>query len=148
MKKKVYIAHNFKARGWLLDVVVPQLETVGFEVTSRWLRTAKADAEGGDGFRGFSPANPYTTSAAKEAEFAAVYDLYDVRVADYLLYFASAFEGKAGIGKHVELGYALALHKTVSIIGRTEELVSIFHWDRFASRFQNFDEFVRYWKGR
>lgn len=82
---KVYLAHNYAARGWLKQVV-PMFEAAGHEVTSRWITSVK-------------------DLPKDEADM----DLEDIQRSDALVFFAEQFGHKPGKGKFFELGYALAL---------------------------------------
>jgi len=98
---KVYIAAPYPWR----DSAIGQmraLEQAGFEVTSTWLRQIDV-----------------------EADAYARLDLSDVARADVLVAINPPEWEKGGTGgRHVELGYALALHKRVVLVGNAS---NIFH---------------------
>src|SRR5665213_593494 len=91
---KIYIACAYPLRDEAISVM-HWLESQGHHVTSRWLR--QLDDEG---------------------PIAAVDDLADVTSADLLLALNPEEWRKSGTGgRHVELGYALALGKQIVLVG-------------------------------
>lgn len=99
---KVYIAAPYPERTLAIKTM-KRLEWQGCEVTSRWLK-------GGDAL---------TDEWARN-------DLEDVARADLLL--ALNPEGYSNVGtggRHVELGYAIALNKAILLVG---ERTNIFHY--------------------
>ena len=98
---KVYLAHNYEARDWLAEKIVPELEAAGIEVTSSWIKKAK-------------PIDPYHPDLQRTE---AIQDIEDVRRADVIALFTNQFGKRPGRGKYVELGIALALDKTVILVG-------------------------------
>ena len=92
----VYIAHNYGAREMLKSLVIPAIESKGLKVSSRWILEDMSTC-------------PRLTCANA--------DIADLRKADILLFFSSDYNSKPGRGKHVELGYALALDKIVVLVG-------------------------------
>ena len=98
---KVYIACPYPLRAYAISTMA-SLEARGHVVTSRWL---KAPDELSD-------------QCARE-------DLADVAAADVLLALNPAcWEERGTGGRHVELGYALALGKRVVLVGKRS---NIFH---------------------
>lgn len=98
---KIYIAAPYPLRDMAI-VMMQVLEQHGHEVTSRWLR---------------EPDNFCDKHALK--------DLDDVAASDVLLALNySGWEEKGTGGRHVELGYALALGKRVIVYGKRS---NIFH---------------------
>ena len=99
---KIYIAAPYPVRDDAIKAMLI-LEAAGHEVTSGWLR---APNELGD-------------------EWARK-DLEDVAAAEVLLALnATEWENAGTGGRHVELGYALALNKRVVLIGNRS---NIFHY--------------------
>lgn len=94
----IYVAHNFAARDWLRNVVKPELEAVGYRITSRWISDDSHLEE-----------NTQQQSAA--------HDLEDVEAAGCLFLFTDNYGGRPGRGKYVEFGYALRAGKQVFLIG-------------------------------
>lgn len=83
---KVYLAHNYAAKGWLRQVV-PMFEVVGHQITSRWITSVKSiDTD--------------------DAEM----DLNDVLSSDAIVLFSEQFGPSPGKGKFIELGYALGIN--------------------------------------
>lgn len=98
---KVYIAAPYPMRDAAITLM-QRLETQGVEVTSRWLKA------------------PDTLSDAHAQK-----DLQDVARADVLLAFnPDGWTDRGTGGRHVELGYALALGKPILLVG---ERSNIFH---------------------
>lgn len=124
---KIYIAHNYAARQWILDEIKPKLEALDIEITSDWLSGNHTNRE-----------------ITYQAKYARI-DLHDIVRADCLLYFASKFDGHPGCGKHIELGYALGLSREVVIVGTTDDLNSIFHYLDFYNirRYTFLEDFLQ-----
>jgi nucleoside 2-deoxyribosyltransferase len=98
---RVYIAAPYPTRAIAIRVM-QRLEDAGIDVTSRWLRV---DDE---------PTDAYARQ-----------DLADVAAADLLLALnVAGWEDKGTGGRHVELGYALALQKPILLVGARS---NIFH---------------------
>jgi nucleoside 2-deoxyribosyltransferase len=94
----IYLAHNWAAREYLRNVVVPELEERGHRVTSRWISVeAEHDNDNGEKY--------------------AVEDLEDIELADTLVFFAKQMGETPGAGKFVELGYAIRAGKRVIVVG-------------------------------
>lgn len=112
----VYLAARYS---WKDEMVIhaEQLTASGFGVTSRWIF--------GDG----------ESLASREA---ANMDLNNIDQADTLIMF-TAPHGE-GIGRHIELGYALALKKKVYVVGNAE---SIFHWVEGVTVVKNLEEVIQ-----
>lgn len=108
----VYLAARFEMRE-ALGAWRDLFRTHGIDVTSRWI--------GGD----------HDTPRAGEAEDAArrrfaEEDLDDIRVADCVVLLNPREHHRSGRGgRHVEVGYALALGKPIIIVGERE---NVFHW--------------------
>jgi nucleoside 2-deoxyribosyltransferase len=99
---KVYIAAPFPIRDEAVTLM-HQLEALGFEVTSRWLKAPD-----------------------ELADEHARKDLEDVSEADVLLALnPEAFENAGTGGRHVELGYAIARRKRIVLLGKRS---NIFHY--------------------
>ena len=102
-------------------------EQAGLTITSRWLAQ--------------DPGIPYAgdSDEVDGANFAER-DLEDVLVADGLLFFAE--DSQANVprgGRHVEFGFALALAKTMEVIGPKE---NIFHLLSDVRHFETFEEWL------
>jgi nucleoside 2-deoxyribosyltransferase len=99
---KVYIAAPYPERATAV-ALMHACEAIGIEVTSRWLKAPDALSD----------------AFARE-------DIADVTRADMLLaYNPPAYAEKGTGGRHVELGYALALGKKVILVGPRS---NIFHY--------------------
>lgn len=109
---KVYLCSRYSRRDQMRSVR-EELQRQGHVVTSRWLDTNWEEKDRS----GSSSAAP----PAYRQEYA-VKDLEDVAAADCLI----AFTEEPGVsgrgGRHVELGFALALGKRVIVVGRRENL--------------------------
>jgi hypothetical protein len=86
---KIYLAHNFEARLWLRETIVPLLTAAGHEITSQWVLSDEH-------------------IKLPDAECAKV-DIHDIYKADCLILFADQFSHRHGLGKFVEFGYAYGL---------------------------------------
>lgn len=95
---RVYLAHNFAARDWLRENVIPFLESKGHKVTSSWITDDR-----------------HLDSGWKVE--SAVQDLQDIESAGALIFFADQFGIVPGEGKFVELGYAIRAGKIVIVVG-------------------------------
>lgn len=91
---KVYLAHNFAARKWLNNVVVPKITEGGYQVTSRWIWDAK-----------FNDLEDATR------------DLEDIDSASDFILFVDNFGKCPGRGKFIEMGYALRAGKRITLVG-------------------------------
>lgn len=113
--KRVYLSARYE---WAkrMQKAASLLEHEGIEVTSRWIR---------DNFKGIG-----VIAAAKM-------DLEDVERADTLICFAD--KTHRGGGRHIELGYALALGKKLFVVGASETL---FHELLQVHVVKNFDEIL------
>ena len=98
----VYLSARFQRRGEL-NLCREQLGEHGIGVTSRWLTLP----------------TPELTEESWSA--LAVADREDIERADAFILFAERDRDGAG-GRHVEFGIALALHKSVIVVGRVENL--------------------------
>lgn len=134
---RIYLCASYARRNEMFDISM-QLAELGFEVTSRWVGGSTvgvfAAAQGADS----APGTPEAFRAIQQARQAAWTDLQDVERADTLLVFGgqpswAPFTG----GRHVELGYALAMKKRVILVGPRENL---FHWFELVEHFSDWDE--------
>jgi hypothetical protein len=123
--RSVYFAARY-SRLEELNSYRGELEALGIEVTSRWLRTQR---------RG-SNAN-YSEDEWRDL---ALIDQEDVLAADVMLFFAEEPGDGGNGGRHVELGMALALGKDVVLVGRRE---NIFHRLPEVTVVENWPEALR-----
>ena len=99
---RIYIACPYPERGLAVEAM-QLLEARGHDVTSRWLKAP----------------DELTDASARE-------DLADVASAEVLLALnPSGYENAGTGGRHVELGYALALKKRILLVGQRS---NIFHY--------------------
>lgn len=120
---KLYLAAPYAARNIIKDRAVPTLQQRGHTVWAGWLDETK-------------PLAGYSTTGDddQDAMHNAGKDLEHIREADVLVHFTSTYllprfpeleaEGlrlHSG-GRHVETGYALALHKSVIYLGEPENI--------------------------
>lgn len=123
---KLYLAAPYAARDYLREQVAPRLAAEGHEMTSEWLLATRA----------ITPATLGTSAATSDADvmYHAGKDLKEVEAADVLVHFTANYL-KARLswlrddehnlhsgGRHVETGYALALHKSVIVMGQPENI--------------------------
>ena len=122
MRHRIYLAARFSRRSEMRfhrDL----LRSRGYLITSRWLDAHINNAEGKDSNlweRDHAQADPFRAICANE-------DLEDITRADYVIAFTEPpycdyYPGTGG--RHVELGYAIAKHKTIFIVGYRE---NVFH---------------------
>jgi nucleoside 2-deoxyribosyltransferase len=102
---KVYVASHDQNTA---IIIADAIRDAGHKIVSTWLEEDMTA--------------PLTASC--RARIAAK-DLREIRKADVLVLEAAPVGCHVPGGKHVELGYALALGKTVLVVGRKE---NIFHW--------------------
>jgi nucleoside 2-deoxyribosyltransferase len=110
---KVYLASRYSRRDEMLAYAA-DLRAIGHEVTSRWIL----------GLHETPPAGTAPDSLEHWA-WCAQDDLDDIGRADVLVAFTEpegAVAGRARGGRHVELGYALALGKRVIVVGHVENV--------------------------
>jgi len=100
---KIYTAHNFAARKYLRDHIIPQLEALGHKVIARWATEPDHDKEG--------------------LNNECVKDIQDLSQCDAILLFTDNFGDRPGRGKYVELGYALAQNKLIFLFGEADDCV-------------------------
>lgn len=91
---RVYTAHNYIARDFILTEIKPILEAKGHSITSRWL----------------------TENFPNTLE-SAVMDLEDIEKSDALILFIDQFGPTPGRGKYLELGYAIRAGKKCILVG-------------------------------
>ena len=112
----VYLASVYQSRdvlrGWRDTVFTP----AGIEVTSNWLEEPHG-----------LETQPRDLTEAECREYALL-DLGDVDAAQHLVSFSCAddtppFVNNGRGGRHVELGYALALGRIVWLVGRPENML-------------------------
>lgn len=116
----VYLAARYERRAEMF-VLSLELQRYNITVTSRWINGSHDEGD-----------NDLPTSTI--ARFAQE-DIEDLKRADVLVFFAEKTRGRGG--RHVELGYALALERPVIIVGGHEhifsylpEIVHVPDWDR------------------
>lgn len=120
MKLKVYIAGRYSKLTELAEEA-KKFKEAGFEITASWLNNAEEGMSFTD---------------------VAVVDLDDVARADILVLYTEPYGTPVpGGGRHVEFGYALALNKTIVIVGPLE---NIFHWHPDVESFPKTEYAIRY----
>jgi hypothetical protein len=100
---RLYLAHNWAARDWLREEIVPSIGFLGHEVTSTWITRDDWESLGN----------------ATEA----INDLRDIDHSDYVVLFTDNFGDTPGQGKYVEFGYALGTNKKIVLVGRDARCV-------------------------
>lgn len=113
---KFYLAAQYERHPEMREIRT-RLRDHGHVVTSRWIDQHNGSAPDAAGTLQLnqSPAH-YTVFANK--------DLFDLDVADAMIFFSSGNGSKGRGGRHLELGYALALGKPVYFVGQRE---NVFH---------------------
>lgn len=112
---KIYLAARY-SRNPEMQGVRDVLESLGHFVTSRWI-----DCHAGKYLTSFTP--EHLNSDPEYCSTLAKHDLEDLAAAETVISFTDAKGGGKG-GRHVELGYALALDKRVILVGPRE---NVFH---------------------
>lgn len=120
---KLYLAAPYAARNHMRDIVLPQFTKEGHVVHAGWLHEPK-------------PLDGYSTTGDSDVDAmeSAGNDLAHIAACDVLVHFTANYliprmpeleaEGlrlHSG-GRHVETGYALALNKSVIIMGQPENI--------------------------
>ena len=122
---KVYISAPYELRDEAIQTMY-SLEEQGHRVTSRWLKTPEHEILRNPGI-------------AQQANLA-VEDLDDVVDADALVaYNPAGWENKGTGGRHVELGYAIAMGKRIVLYGVRS---NFFHSLGVVDYVQTFEELV------
>jgi nucleoside 2-deoxyribosyltransferase len=125
--KRIYLAARWSRREEI-EGYAAALREIGYEVTARWLTDPQHRMEAAGDAQAFN------------AELAN-HDVYDVKNADTLVYFAPG--GTRG-GSHVEFGMALAQGKRLFWIGDREH---VFSWLNQVTVFPSWVEFFAYARG-
>jgi hypothetical protein len=96
---QVYLAHNYGAKDWLNENVVPYLTETGHRITSTWLDNLPGDRQQD-----------------------ALKDIDDIRSSDYVIFFADQFGPTQGRGKFAEFGFSVSHHEPYKIIVVSEDI--------------------------
>ena len=108
---KVYLAARFDRRDELREHRRHLKHAFNIDCTSRWLDNHGLD----EGF----------TYSSQRLALCASEDIEDIRAADVLVAFTETPDvGYTSGGRHVELGFALALGKPIIVVGSIE---NVFH---------------------
>lgn len=121
---KIYLAHNFKARNVLNQVVKPFLESNGHIITSRWIW----DDSHLEHF---------------EDDRSAIADLEDIESASAIILFTDQYGSSSGKGKFLELGYAIKAKKICILCGEDLDS-SVFYKLSTIKRVKTIEETLRY----
>lgn len=122
-EKSVYLANNFGAQAEMRDLR-ERLKMYGIKVTSTWID--------------IQPDDPIREDKLK----CCNNDLHDLFWADALIYFAEPHQDNPGLGKHVELGYALGLDKPIYIVRGPNQRDSVFYHSVIVRQFDNLDVLI------
>lgn len=122
-----YLAGRYSRRDEF-KALVPLFIERGHHVTSRWLHEDK-------------PLNSQMSDLTPQfCEDTAAIDLRDIDGADFLIFFAEdPLIGTPRGGRHVEFGYALAMHKFLIVIGGAE---NIFHYLPGVQHFETIEDYL------
>lgn len=77
-------------------------------------------------------------------------DLRNVRECEVFCYFTSCLANRSGLGKHIELGYALALRKPIIMVGERDPN-KVFYWNpelRWVEDYDHLLAVLRWWPSR
>lgn len=134
-KHKIYIAHNFEARGWIKNEILSLIPRE-IKVTSRWLTSTYPTKE-----------EQLAMGIEKYKQLRQQHgaeDLADLLDADEIVFFAEQYRDRTGKGKHFELGYAHASALEVSIIGAVPGVNDyVFLYEEGFDHFPNFQEWLQ-----
>lgn len=125
--KRIYPAGRYSRRIELCGYR-DQLRSIGFDVQSRWLDGGHQISDTGTpiGDHGEALVESSSDGATALRGRLATDDFDDVCAADIVINFTEPpWSGAPWDGRHVEFGIALALSKTVIVVGYRENL---FHW--------------------
>lgn len=130
MDNRVYLAARYGRRLEMVERAC-ELKAAGYVSSATWLDGTHETLDESPGWGG------------RAAEFAKV-DLEDIERSDWLVMFADDPGMVSRGGRHVELGYALALRRhggrpSVVIIGEPE---CVFHWADEVMRFPTWRAFL------
>lgn len=120
-KNKVYLAHNFDARQFLREDVVPEMKRRGLEVTSRWIVDERCTQSG---------------------KMGALIDLEDVDSCNTIIFFVDQFGPTPGRSKYFELGYAYAAGKRCILVGVNNTDCIFYHLPR-VEKFATYSDAAR-----
>lgn len=121
-----YLAHNFAARDYIKNEIIPKLSAAGHTTSSRWLYN-----------------DLHVDVGPHQQKTSATEDLEDVEVAHGLILFTDNMGERPGRGKYVELGYALALGKQVVLCGSPESRrTCVFYYLPQVQSVDNIEEFL------
>lgn len=144
---KIYLAARYSRREELLTYR-EELQSIGHEVTSRWLNGSHQISDEGTpiGDDGESLVEfGETEKAGQLRQHFAIEDLQDVKDADLLIAFTEPPRSTASRGgRHVELGYALALGKIVATVGPRE---NVFCWLPEVRAYSSWHELILHQNG-
>jgi len=118
---KIYLAHNYSARFWLREEVVPKLQAAGYEVCSSWV---------------FDPVEMNEAPGDSAGR-----DLGDLCQSDIFIFFADQYGEIPGRGKFIEFGYAMGISPTV-IIGSKKSYDSCVFFALADEYFETVDSFL------
>lgn len=130
--KKIYLAARYSRNAEMREYR-DILHSIGYAVTSHWI-----DQHGGLEAEScsFERLNNYPEDCDR---FAQV-DIRDLQLADTVISFTEANPGSSKGGRHIEHGMAIALGKTIVIVGPRE---NVFHCSADLI-FDSFEDCVRY----
>jgi hypothetical protein len=130
---KIYLAARY-SRHLELQTYAQELESLGHEITSRWIR-------GNHEISGISREN----ISHKDNERLAREDYYDLLIAEQVICFTEPPESSYSRGgRHVEYGIAMALNKQIIIIGHRE---NVFYFLPEIKFYQEWNEALKFIKG-
>lgn len=132
MNTTIYLAAQYRRREELCQHRT-ELESVGFNVTSRWL----------NGDHHMPDHSPSDYQFAENQRFA-IEDWEDLQAADVVISFTEPMRtGPSRGGRHVEMGAALALDKICVVIGHRE---NVFHFLPEVAFFENWEGVIDWLK--
>jgi hypothetical protein len=133
MSRRFYLCAPYRRREEMLRCA-GDLEALGHEVSSRWIRGNRQELQTGSA--GDRLVHDPMLEAVRQEIIGE--NLGDLGGSQALIHFSDAEPDPRGT-RHVELGIALALELDVIVIGRPE---NIFHQSDFVARFDSWAEFL------
>jgi hypothetical protein len=123
---RIYLAARF-SRAREMQIIAKRLNALGHSVTSRWIW--RGDGTGDD------------CASHDHAEFCAMQDLHDLKIADTCISFTEApgVQSRNRGGRHVEFGISQALGHAQIVIGPRE---NVFHYLPDIKCFDTFERFI------
>jgi nucleoside 2-deoxyribosyltransferase len=126
---KIYIAARFSKRHEA-NKLANFLQDLGHTITSRWVRPECDHV---------MPTGLSEQAEDSERQRYAMEDIEDVNNCDWMISLMEEPRNNSRGGRHIEFGYALALRKKLTIIGKRE---TVFHHLDEVIQFESIEQFL------